>query len=404
LIFITILCGGFQVIIDFIAGITLLNEMSLRKIAIIISLGAALAILIEGGAYLTATSLQKKGIFYAPHVTETYQVFQARFNPLLGWPSEKNYGSGDYDRSGSRVVPAFPDPDRFRACVSLYGDSFTWGEEVDNEHAWGNVLSKLLACRVANYGVGGYGTDQAYLRFHYNVRDHAKITLLVHLSENITRNVGQFRNLAVPVPQFLLKPRFILDGQGQLELVPMPVLSEKDYVEVNRNPEKYFKHDFFVPGGLSGNQKMSLSYSFAILRAFKRFHIRNKFTGEPNYANYYRADHPAHGLQVTAAIIQRFYREALSRGQEPIVAILPTGYDLVYYHKSRRWVYQPLMDDLRQSGINALNIGQEMMSRLGDRNPCALYTRCEGHLNEAGNEMVAEIIFRYLKSHVSPNH
>jgi len=26
-----------------------------------------------------------------------------------------------------------------------------------------------------------------------------------------------------------------------------------------------------------------------------------------------------------------------------------------------------------------------------------MYTRCEGHLNEAGNEMVAEIVFRYLE-------
>ena len=40
--------------------------------------------------------------------------------------------------------------------------------------------------------------------------------------------------------------------------------------------------------------------------------------------------------------------------------------------KSRRWVYQPLLDDLRKSGINALNIGQEIMSRLGNRNPCAI--------------------------------
>ena len=378
--------------------------MSLRKITIIIILGAALATLIEGGAYLTATSLQKKGIFYVPHVTETWQAFQARFNPLLGWPSERTYGIGDYDRSGSRVVPAFPDPDRQPACVSLYGDSFTWGEEVDNEHAWGNLLSKLLACRVANYGVGGYGTDQAYLRFHHNVRDHAPIALLVHLSENITRNVGQFRNLAVPVPQFLLKPRFILDGQGQLELIPMPVISEKNYVDANRNPEKYFKHDFFVPGGLSGNQKITFPFSLAMLRAFKRFNIRNKFTGEPNYANYYLAGHPAQGLQITAAIIQRFHQEALCRGQEPIVAIFPTGYDLVYYQKAHRWVYQPLMDDLQEKGIKALNIGQEIMSRLGDRNPCAIYTWCGGHFNAAGNEMVAEIIFRYLKSHVSPNH
>jgi len=376
--------------------------MIFRKIAVIIIIGAAFLIFIEGGAYLFATFLQKKGIFYAPHVTESYQASQSRFNPLLGWPSTRNFGSGDYDRSGSRVSPAFPDPDRQPACVSLYGDSFTWGEEVDNEHAWGNVLSKLLACRVANYGVGGYGTDQAYLRFHHNLSDHAPITFLVHLSENITRNIGQFRNLAAPVPQFLIKPRFRLDSQGQLELVPMPEISQTNYADVNRNPEKYFKQDFFVPGGLSGNQPHRFPFSIAVLRSLKRFHIRNKFTGEPNYANFYRADHPAQGLQLTAAIIQRFHQEALSRGQEPIVAIFPTGYDLVYYQQARRWVYQPLLDDLQEKGIKALNIGPEIMSRLGNRKPCAMYTWCGGHLNEAGNEMVAEIVLSYLKSHVSP--
>ena len=30
---------------------------------------------------------------------------------------------------------------------------------------WVEQLSRKLGCRVANYGVSGYGTDQAYVRF-----------------------------------------------------------------------------------------------------------------------------------------------------------------------------------------------------------------------------------------------
>jgi hypothetical protein len=94
------------------------------------------------------------------------------------------------DKIGSRYVPEFPDPDKYQACVSLYGDSFTWGDEVDDVHAWGNVLSKLLHCRVSNFGVGGYGTDQAYMRFHYNKNDKPKLVILGFYTENIQRNVS----------------------------------------------------------------------------------------------------------------------------------------------------------------------------------------------------------------------
>jgi len=65
----------------------------------------------------------------------------------------------------------------------LYGDSFTEGSGVDPEHAWSNVLSQLLHCRVANFGVSGYGTDQAYMRFLNNQRDPARVVVLGFLSE-----------------------------------------------------------------------------------------------------------------------------------------------------------------------------------------------------------------------------
>ncbi len=81
-----------------------------------------------------------------------------------------------YDSSGARPSPAFPVVGN--ECLSLYGDSFVYANEVDDASAWGNVLTELVRCRVGNFGVGGYGIDQAYLRFSRNTGDGASLTML----------------------------------------------------------------------------------------------------------------------------------------------------------------------------------------------------------------------------------
>ena len=358
---------------------------------------------LETASFFLGRYFQKKGIFYAPHVTETYRQYRARMDPTLGWPSRSSYGQGDLDKSGSRIIPSFPDPDKHQACVSIYGDSFAWGSEVDNEHALGNQLALLLGCRVANYGIPAYGTDQAYLRYHTNRQDQARIVILGHMSEDITRNVGQFRNLAVPTSQFLLKPRFWLDASGHLHLAPVPPLTAKNYDDFNKHPEKYLRHEFFLPGGASGIQRFTFPYTLSILRLYKRFYIKEKLKGEPRYIGFYQPGHPAKGLQITAAICNKFYDEALSRGQVPIIVFFPTGPDLLYYLKSRKWSYAPLMERLRAKHVDFLNIGPGLMDYLGNRNPCKLFKKCDTHYNEEGNRAVAQVIFAYLKTrHLTP--
>lgn len=89
---------------------------------------------------------------------------------VLGWSSEY-MKEHLFDATGSRPIPAYPEFGA--ACVSLYGDSFTFGMGVDDAHAWGNLLSKQLNCRVANYGVAGSGLGQALLHFESNDGDEA---------------------------------------------------------------------------------------------------------------------------------------------------------------------------------------------------------------------------------------
>lgn len=230
--------------------------VSITGVAVILVLIAAA---VEIGAYCCTTYLARKyGIlFYLPQITEDYATYAARVNPLLGWPSPQALAQ----EPGSRL----PAP------ISAYGDSFTAGFGVEPGSAWSNVLSRMLGVPIANFGVPGYGTDQAYLRFREQAEDGAEIVLLGVLSENIQRNVNQLRNFLIPSPQCQTKPRFGLDDQGYLRLVPLPHLTAENYGDFIRNPERYLKHDYFVPGGLSGAQKLEFPYTWSILKAYRFF-------------------------------------------------------------------------------------------------------------------------------------
>ena len=49
-------------------------------------------------------------------------------------------------------------------CIDMFGDSFTFSLDVSNNEAWPKKLSVLLDCRVYNYGVSAYGSDQILQR------------------------------------------------------------------------------------------------------------------------------------------------------------------------------------------------------------------------------------------------
>jgi hypothetical protein len=368
------------------------------------SLVIVLAVLsvLEVSAWLTSTYIARtSGIpFYLPHVTESYEHYQARLTPTLGWPSPEGIRerSDFYDASGSRLIPAFPDPTRYPTCVSLYGDSFTEAVGVDHEHAWSNVLSRLLNCRVANYGVAGYGTDQAYLRYLGNSGDRAKVVVLGYLAENIQRNVNQFRNLLGPSSQCITKPRFILNAEGQLTLVPIPALSPKDFATLQQNPGLIFTHDIFVPGGLAGFQKASFPYSWRILQTSGILLKRLLWHVQP-YMELYQPGNPSQALEVTAAIIEAFCRTARERGQHPLVLVIPTVADVFRYLRHQGWIYQPLVDRLAERKVEYLDMGPLIIKYLNGANPKTIYApEIHYHFDAAGNRFLARTVFDYLTS------
>lgn len=364
-------------------------------------IGLVMVATLETAAFFYTTYLaQRYGIiFYLPRlITEDYTSYAARVHPLLGWPSPPALQEQPPDPRGTRTTASDTKQSSGKIAISAYGDSFTAGFGVEPEYAWSNVLGERLDSRIANYGVPGYGTDQSYLRFHYNAEDEAKIVFFGHLSENIQRNINQLRNFLAPIHQCQTKPRFILDAEGQLQLVPLPQLSAGNYDIFIKNPERFLSHDYFAPGGPSGAQKLEFPYLWSAIRAY-RFYYNYFIVGYKSYLQFYRPDHPSRAFPLTVAIIKQFHQEARSRGKHPIFLIFPTDEDFRYYNKHSEFVYKPLIRELEKSHLDYIDLGSEIVKRWGDKNYINLFSGEKYyHFNKEGNKLIAQIIFDYFSA------
>lgn len=354
---------------------------------------------LEGLSYYLGKYLETKGVLYKEQESfDDFDNYLANRHPVLGWVPKL-----DADETGSRFIPAFPDPSHFVTCVSLYGDSFTWAAEVDNEHAWSNQLSLLLGCRVANYGVGAYGTDQAYLRFKLNIQDKSKLVIMSFLTENIFRNVNQFRNLLYPNLRYALKPRFILNSEGNLELIPLPDLSKNEYMQLVKKPERFLKHEYFFLEDFGQINRLRLPYTLSVLKCARHFYIHAKITHKPTYADFYQMYHKSGSLQITSKILIQFYKDALLEGRIPVVLIIPTYDDLLYYKQQKKWVFQNIIGLLTIEGIEPINVGNAMLEMIGARKFDDFFTNTTDHLNAEGNKLLAAIVYNNIKEKVLYN-
>lgn len=94
----------------------------------------------------------------------------ARFDPVLGYVPG-NYMPADGMDSSSSISTVQDNGARTsfmyagKPCrINSYGDSFTHGDQVNDGETWQEYLAGHLGEPIRNFGVGGYGVYQSYLR------------------------------------------------------------------------------------------------------------------------------------------------------------------------------------------------------------------------------------------------
>jgi hypothetical protein len=358
--------------------------MSIRIREVILGL-AIFLITAEAGSFLVVVFLQHRAVLYKPHSDlSDYEDYITSRDPVLGWTKLK-----DEDRvmlDGSRYSPAFPDSKNHSPCVSLYGDSFVWADEVNDEDAWGNQLAEILGCRVANYGVRAYGTDQAYLRYLYKASPNAgQVVILSHFSENVLRNVTQDFDLLYGLTKYGLKPRFLLSDSGELQLIPIPDLTAEEFAQLNQSPEAVLTHQYLMP------LHARFPYAVSLVHAVGNYRIQAKFRDEPFYAAFYHPNHPSNALPITTAILSAFVKEARKRNERPLVLLIPHSLDLRYFQSTGRWTYQPLLEALERRDIPFIDAGPAIYAEIATRDIQSFYAP-KSHLNEEGNKFLAAFV------------
>lgn len=350
---------------------------------------------IEVLSFFVVRYLSGKGlIFYAPDAASVdYERYMRTRDPDTGWPFRENaVGS---DATGARTSPSNAESRGGTPCVSVYGDSFAWSTGVDDSHAWPNLLSQKLGCRVLNFGVIGFGTDQALIRFETNVHDDAPLSMLCFWTEDILRNVNQYRALLSPRAETLLKPRFIHE-KGQLTRVALPTLEKREFFRMIDTPEAFLHHEYFLPNTHNFTIRPQFPYVVSCLKALFSKRVASRVNGKLFYEEFFDKTHDSDAYLVTLDIMKRFARECAARNKTPLIVFIPGCRDIKSRIDGGTWIYESMMRDLERESIRVLNTGEIFLRHTGDTDPCALFRDVTLHYNEAGYALIAESVYDFI--------
>ncbi|BBM82430.1 SGNH/GDSL hydrolase family protein [Candidatus Uabimicrobium amorphum] len=307
-----------------------------------------------------------------------------RYSQTLGWEPRPGFSDAtyQYNRHGARSQYDYTQEcsvEKMR--VLCFGDSYTHCDEVGNDETWQFEITKLFPqYEIINFGVSGYGLDQAYLRYvqKKDIYRGAKVVVIGYMTENINRSENVFRpfyqtNTKIP----LAKPRFQLIND-ELVLCKNP-LSLVDYNLLVTKPlptlSKLGQNDFFY---MNCYQRGLLDVLPSVRLLKTRWHTRQ--------FEFYHSS----SLDLLCRIFQKFHREVKKYGAMPVIVIFPNIYDIKNLPQGK--YYQPLLSRLDKLQYKYIDIAEAFRDV---ENPRKYFL--QAHYNNLGNRIVAEAIAKFIE-------
>ena len=311
---------------------------------------------VDGGAWFRETRLKpyRLPVRRAKQQVAAYLATPASaliYDSALGWSQRP--GVADHNDAG--FITTGPTPPRERSAdrlrIALFGDSFTQG---NFRTGWWRVLEEQLnvagvKCEVLNFGVGGYGMDQAYLRWQ---RDGApwrpQIVVFGFFAEDCYRNVNTLRLLRDPdsgIP--FMKPRFVPEGDD-LKLINSPVPEPPRVSGIlatflhppNADPWPLREHDYYFREADFRMNAWRWSRLAALVEA------KATLAGDAaDSATFFRPEGEA--SRIALGLMRRMRAEVEASGARFLVAHLPGEKELANLRRSGLMPHQALYKTLR---------------------------------------------------------
>jgi len=306
-----------------------------------------------------------------------------------GWKDSTTVMNSAALRGPREYAPA---PAHGTVRIAAFGDSFVYGNEVGWSDSWPAVMEQAdPTLEVMNYGVGGYGVDQAFLRFQREGRALSpSVVIIGFTTDDLGRLVNVYRRFLSSQELPLFKPRFQIGEGGGLRLLSMPLRSVEDYKTLLEDPRRvraFGQHDQWYEPLVYANPLYDWSATIRLMsatwiRIANRYFRRDRiYAGEA-----FNTGSQAFKLQV--ALFKAFHDSIAAAGYAPVVVFLPDRSSLTARSRGGRPRYVGLAAALDSLRIPYLDTADGFAERFNDGS-IDQWFKPGGHYSKEGNLIVA---------------
>lgn len=342
------------------------------------------------------------------------KILAKSYNPLLGWDrkantfgfdkSQKGTTKWSISQNGARDNLEYNDQESF---ISVFGDSFAFSREVNDNETWAYRLSCLTKSNVENFGVGNFGFDQALLKLTYKLESkdfRPKIVIIGVVPDTISRVLSIWKHYYEYGNIFGFKPRYILKND-QLNLIDNYINTKEKFYEVEKYIEDVQKNDFFYKNKFL-KEVINFPYTISFLKNFKRNVYLSYETLKIGYVKVPTPSIMRRNLHCRVKLYQEKENvhllvkelqlfESISNQYQfrPYFLILPQKDDVNYIKANNYHFYQNLIDSMPRDikCIDMYKYFKEYSREELDELYCE-NTEYGGHLNGKGNNIIAIIL------------
>lgn len=326
---------------------------------------------------------------------------RTRLDSTLGWIYAPGWNRrGDrINLQGIRVSREFTQvPSDTVVRVAAFGDSFVYDNEVSTDEAWTSRFNDYAAgVEILNYGVGGYGTDQAYLRYRREGIDLCPDAVIIgFVPVNLRRTVNVYRRFISVRERVATKPRFEL-VDDELKLVPNPIRNRSEWVRFVENPaaiRELGRYDYWYEPLVYENPIYDLSASVRLV-VHLWIRVKNRMI-EPDRLiarGVFNTSSEAYSIQL--ALLETFVDDVTESGRTPVVLMLPGRNAVSAALRGRAPVYAPLADALTRAGTHVLDAA-DAFAKEGARPDESSLFMPGGHYSALGSELLATWLIETL--------
>jgi GDSL-like Lipase/Acylhydrolase family len=324
---------------------------------------------------------------------------------VLGWHYRAGYSNGGDSINlqglrSSRLYSLTPQEGITR--VAAFGDSFVYGNEVSTNDAWATqVQTSYPAIEVLNYGVGGYGVDQALLRYQLEGRRFSpKYVIMGFVADDLRRVVNVYRRFVSADELPLTKPRFVLEGDS-LRLIPPPVRRPEDYDRLLAEPtsaKSFGVYDQWYRPEVYDNPLHDWSATVRLASCVWRL-VHDRFLDPDRLLDGSVMNARSDAFRLQLALFEHFAQVVQASGARPIVMFFPDRDDLTSLAAGQSASYAPLIREAQRRGIDVLDLAAAFpLQRTDVRLPD--WFAPGGHYSPAGNRLVATAVGESIRARV----